>query len=438
MRARAMLALLIVGVASAQERPPFADRIWLSAQANFLFQSYPSFRSPYSGPNSFPESGGYSATRVLTLYTGARLSNSTSVLVHVEQGSGRNINQSAGLAATANVDTVSAPDAKPYFARAMIHTVVNLGGGTVEMSRGPLQINATAPRRRLDLYAGKFSVQDFFDINAVGGDNHFQFNNGSINANATYGIPGNSRGYTYGAVVEYHHGWWAVRAAEILQPYADNPDRIDFNVSRSHAEHFELEMPTRLVAKQVGFVRVLYYLNHGLLGRFSDAIEAGEGTPDLEAVRRRGVKHGFGVNFEQELNPRLRIYGRAGWAEGKYESLLNTQANSAYSGGWDYEGGRWRRPDDRLGVAFANSGLSPDHRRFLALGGVGAVLGDGQLRYGRESAVEAYYTARLLPGIYATGGVQRFWNPGYNRDRGPVTVFAFRLHLEAAVFDQPH
>lgn len=43
-------------------------------------------------------------------------------------------------------------------------------------------------------------------------------------------------------------------------------------------------------------------------------------------------------------------------------------------------------------------------------GGLGLLLGDGNLSYGR------------------------FWNPGYNRDRGPVFAGAVRLHLEGALF----
>jgi carbohydrate-selective porin OprB len=33
-------------------------------------------------------------------------------------------------------------------------------------------------------------------------------------------------------------------------------------------------------------------------------------------------------------------------------------------------------------------------------------------------------------GIYVAPGLQHINNPGYNRDRGPVLVPSFRLHLE--------
>ncbi len=33
-------------------------------------------------------------------------------------------------------------------------------------------------------------------------------------------------------------------------------------------------------------------------------------------------------------------------------------------------------------------------------------------------------------GIYIAPGLQHIVNPGYNRDRGPVLVPAFRMHVE--------
>jgi carbohydrate-selective porin OprB len=74
--------------------------------------------------------------------------------------------------------------------------------------------------------------------------------------------------------------------------------------------------------------------------------------------------------------------------------------------------------------------LSSAHAEYLALGGLGFILGDGRLRYGRETIVESYYTAHVWRGIFLSAGAQFIANPGYNRDRGPVFVQAVRLHVE--------
>ena len=72
-------------------------------------------------------------------------------------------------------------------------------------------------------------------------------------------------------------------------------------------------------------------------------------------------------------------------------------------------------------------------RQYLALGGLGFLLGDGALNYGRETIWETYYNLHIWRGAYIGGDVQRIWNPGYNRDRGPATVFSVRLHIEDAL-----
>jgi high affinity Mn2+ porin len=91
---------------------------------------------------------------------------------------------------------------------------------------------------------------------------------------------------------------------------------------------------------------------------------------------------------------------------------------------------KWRRPADKVGVALVTNGISADHRDYLRLGGLGFLLGDGGLRYGREQILEAYYTARLWRGVFASADVQGIVNPGYNADRGPVAVFSLRLHID--------
>ena len=77
-----------------------------------------------------------------------------------------------------------------------------------------------------------------------------------------------------------------------------------------------------------------------------------------------------------------------------------------------------------------SNGISRVHQQYLALGGVGFLLSDGNLNYGRENSLEAYYTAHVWRGVFASLDVQHINNPGYNRDRGPLVAPAARLHLE--------
>jgi hypothetical protein len=93
-------------------------------------------------------------------------------------------------------------------------------------------------------------------------------------------------------------------------------------------------------------------------------------------------------------------------------------------------GARWKRPEDVAGSEITIAGLSAVHARYLALGGLDFLIGDGALRYGPETIWESYYSARLFRGFFATLGAEHVTNPAYNRDRGPLWAGTLRLHLE--------
>jgi high affinity Mn2+ porin len=94
------------------------------------------------------------------------------------------------------------------------------------------------------------------------------------------------------------------------------------------------------------------------------------------------------------------------------------------------QGQWWGRPEDTIGVAGAVNELSAAHRRFLAAGGLGLIIGDGRLAYASEGVFETYYQLRLLSGVALATDYQFLPTPAYNTDRGPVHVFGIRLHVE--------
>jgi len=65
----------------------------------------------------------------------------------------------------------------------------------------------------------------------------------------------------------------------------------------------------------------------------------------------------------------------------------------------------------------------------VAAGGLGPLIGDGQLpHYAPEKIIETYYAAQLFKGFVLTADYQLLIAPAYNADRGPAHVFAGRLH----------
>jgi high affinity Mn2+ porin len=414
-----------------------SDRFWISGQANFISQWHPAFHSPYMGLNSLPPQAQNATSRVLTLFTGLRLNDTTEFLCDVQETGGHGLGEALGLAGFTNLDVVRNPllSKAPYVARLMWHQTIPLGRERISSERNPLSLFPVLPVRRLEIRFGKMSLVDFFDLNTYGTDTNFQFMNWAVDNAGTYDYAADTRGFTFAAMVEYHDRRWALRFAEGLMPKVANGIHLDANVSRAHAENLEFELHGGLLPHHEGILRVLTFVNHANMGSYREAVDnflAGA-TPRPEITAhplQTTIKYGFGVNFEQPLNDWMGFFGRWGWNEGRHESYAYTEVDQTALFGVGANGKPWNRKLDRAGVVFVSNGISRDHQAYLALGGSGFLLGDGRLNYGRENIIESYYTLHVWRGIYPSFGLQHINNPGYNRDRGPVLVPTVRLHLE--------
>jgi hypothetical protein len=414
-----------------------SSRWWISGQANIILQWHGSFFAKYSGPNSLRAKGENATSRVLTLATGFAFTPNTELVVQIETAGGHGISEAFGLAGFTNLDVVRNPQLgpKPYWARVLLRQIIPLGSKRVAAERGPLSLANTLPERRLEIRFGKFTFPDFFDLNAVGGDSHLQFLNWGIDNNGGYDYAADTRGYTWGVILDYEQAHFAARFSEALMPKIANGIDLEWNPTRARAENTEIEFRGQLLGKHESVLRLLSYVNHANMGDYRAAIHAFQAgvdrVPDVTAHRQQGrIKYGFGVNAEQMLPRGWRAYGRFGWNEGRSESFAYTEVNQAISFGADHDGKPWRRKNDRAGGAFVLHAISGDHRQYLALGGLGFLLGDGKLTYGRERILEGYYTTHMWRGAFFSLDLQRITNPGYNRDRGPVLVPAARLHLD--------
>jgi high affinity Mn2+ porin len=77
------------------------------------------------------------------------------------------------------------------------------------------------------------------------------------------------------------------------------------------------------------------------------------------------------------------------------------------------------------------NGLSSDARAYFSAGGLGILIGDGQLpHYDTERILETYYSLQLSQHVKVSLNYQYIVNPAYNADRGPVSIFGFRAHAE--------
>jgi carbohydrate-selective porin OprB len=411
--------------------------LWLSGQANFISQWHPAFHSPYQGKNSLSPQAQDATSRVLTLFTGLRLTGTTEFLCDVQETGGHGLGEALGVAGFFNLDVVRNPTLSkaPYVARLMWHQIIPLASKKIVAERNPYSLFRALPERRLEIRFGKFSLADFFDLNTYGSDTNFQFMNWAVDNNGAYDYAADTRGFTFAAMAEYHDRNWVLRFAEALMPKVANGINLDADMSRARAENVELELRKEVLKKREGVLRLLSFVNHANMGDYNQAVNnyLNGRTPIPEITAhplQTTVKYGFGVNFEQPVNSWAGIFGRWGWNEGQHESYAYTEVDQTWQIGVGGNGSRWHRAYDRLGVVFVSNGISRPHQTYLADGGSGFLLGDGHLRYGRENIVESFYTLHFWRGIFPAFGLQYAVNPGYNRDRGPVVVPTLRLHLE--------
>jgi len=256
-----------------------------------------------------------------------------------------------------------------------------------------------------------------------------------VDNNGAFDYAADTRGYTVGVVASYEDRNWGFRFAEALMPKVANGIDLVWRPWQVHAENWEYELRHGVLPKKAGVVRLLAYSNHANMGIYRDAVAQYQQhlvtVPDITNHPWHIThKYGFGINLEQNLMRNVTAYARWGWDNGKTESFVYTEIDSTFNQGLGFNGALWHRRQDRAGIAFVSNGIKKDHQVYLADGGLGFLLGDGGLRYGRENIFESYYTIHFWRGIYIAPGVQHINNPGYNRDRGPVVVPTLRAHVE--------
>jgi high affinity Mn2+ porin len=182
-----------------------------------------------------------------------------------------------------------------------------------------------------------------------------------------------------------------------------------------------------------GKIAVTGFLNRARLGRFDDAVRFAEATgttPITAAVRRYTSKTGLSANLEQQITRDVAVFARAGFSSPNLETNAFTDVSQTVAAGVSLSGRLWGRADDTFGFAGLVNHISVTRLAYLDAGGLTPIIGDGRLpNPGNEQIIEAYYSVPIWA-WRVTADYQFINNPGYNRDRGPVSVIATRLHVQ--------
>ena len=184
-------------------------------------------------------------------------------------------------------------------------------------------------------------MPDTFDINAVLSDSHEQFMDWTVDNNGAWDYAADTRGYTYGAVMEYDDRDWSLRYVLALMPTVANGITLDWDLRQARAQNMELEIRKGLVPGRDGAIRLLAYGNNAHMGDYREAVkdylEGLTPTPEITSVEKYdALKYGFGINVEQDVTSNLRVAGRFGWNEGQHESFAYTEDDQTFLFGADY------------------------------------------------------------------------------------------------------
>jgi len=440
----ALSAALSMALALAGPRPVHAadappqmtgQNFAVHGQATLVEQVTAPFHAPYSGLHSLSPRRG-AETFDLTLFLGARLWSGGQLWVNPEIDQGFGLDDTVGLAGFASGEAYKVGRSQPYWRlpRLFVRQTVNMGGDRQPLAPTANQLGGAESTRRWVFTVGKFAVTDIFDSNQYAHDARNDFLNWTAIDAGTFDYAADAWGYTVGAAAEWYRDAWTVRAGVFDLSDVPNSETLEPGL---HEVQWIGELERRYALRgSPGKVLVTVFDSRARMALLDDALGRAQATGEnvnvaLVQVRRYRSRAGISVSLEQQLSTDLGLFIRAGKAGGNVEAYEFTDVDQTAAGGLSLQGRRWGRAADTVGLAAIVNGIGAERERFLNAGGLGILVGDGRLPYpAAEQILETYYRWAPVPWAQLTFDYQQVIHPAYNRDRGPVPIFAVRWHAQ--------
>ncbi len=425
--------------AAAEPNPdtPVAQVFAVHAQFTYVEQEASNFNAPYAGSNSLSPGRG-AETADATLYLGARLWQGAEAWVNGEIDQGFGLDDTLGVAGFPSGEAYKIGKNQPYlrlprlFVRQTLNQDdANLDGAAATVTAAN-QLGGMSVGNRVVITVGKFSVGDVFDANQYAHDPRGDFLNWAVIDAGTFDYAADAWGYTAGAAVEWYRRCWTLRGGVFDLSNVPNSTHLEPGF---HEFQSILELEQRhQIAGRPGKWLFTVFDSRGRMGLLNDAVQQAENSGlavNIAAVRRYRSRGGASLNFQQQLTANLGAFARLGKAAGNVEPFEFTDIDRTASAGLSLQGARWHRADDILGVAAIDNGISAARQRYLNAGGLGVLIGDGRLPHpGPEQILETYYSLSVLKAAHLALDYQWINHPAYNRDRGPASIVALRLHAQ--------
>jgi high affinity Mn2+ porin len=416
---------------TAQSMPD--ERFAIHGQVTYVEQDTGSFKAPYRGPNSLSPRIGRETVDV-TLFIGARLWPGAEGWITPEIDQGFGLDNTLGVAGFPSGEAYKVGKNQPYLRlpRVFVRQTVNLDGTTEGVEAAADQLRGTRSADRWVFTVGKFGVTDIFDTNQYAHDPRSDFLNWSAVDAGSFDYAADAWGFTVGAAAERNQGSWTLRAGVFDLSNIPNSAHLDPGFHEFQIDA-EIEKRYELIGRP-GRVLVTGFDSRGRMGLLDEAVRLAArtgSTPNPADVRQYRSRLGVSLDLEQSLSTDLGVFARVGKAAGNVETYEFTDIDRSIEVGASIKGLRWNRPEDTIGVAAIDNGISGARERYLNAGGLGVLVGDGRLPHpGAEQIVEIYYDVAARSWAHLCLDYQWVKNPGYNTDRGPVSIAAVRLHAQ--------
>jgi high affinity Mn2+ porin len=428
------------------------------AQTTLIPNFQPGFGALYSGPNSLGTAADREGTITADVFLGAPLWQGAELHTDVLLWQGFGLSNSFGLENFPDADAYKAGTVTPRFmlSNFFVRQIIGFGGEQENVADGPFTLPGKEDVSRLTVTVGRFNMAQFFDTNTYNHDPHTQFMSWSSTM-LTWDYPADTIGFTTGIVLELNQPDWTVRYGWSQLPSIPNGFTSDDRIFMWPVEPGEITsdgefwkqwgMITELerrwkIAEHPGAIRLQAWLDHGYLASYNaatplllahpppaDTPQGVEITIPAAAFAFR-YKYGFGLDWEQEIATNVGLFSRLGWQDGHVAAAVYTDADWTAQLGVSVKGAAWHRPGDTFGLEGNLVGASSEQQAFLKAGGTGILNGDGNLTYACEKSLETYYDFALGKNLHLSIDYQFFADLAFNRDRGPVSVFAGRLHWD--------
>ncbi len=432
-------ALLAGGVRAADDQssdgaPQVAHETWaVHGQFTYVEQDDSNFHDPYSGAHSLTPRRGKETTD-LDIWAGVALWSGAEVWIDPELDQGFGLNNTLGVAGFPSGEAYKVGSNAPYLRlqRAFVRDTVNGDGERIPVEPSAMWLGGDESANRWVFTIGKFAVTDIFDNNQYAHDPRGDFLNWTAIDGGAFDYAADAWGFTVGAAVERYQGPWSVRLGVFDLSNIPNSEHLEPGF---HEFQILAELEHRHeVGGHGGKVMFTAFESRGRMGLLDQAVALAQSsnTPvDISAVRQYRGRLGGVFSLEQELSADLGVFARYSKAAGNVETYEFTDVDRSLEAGLSLKGSAWRRGHDTLGFAFVDNGISAEREQYLNAGGLGVLIGDGKLPHpGPEEILETYYSAALIAHLAVSLDYQYFDHPAYNRDRGPVSVFAVRVHAQ--------